>query len=260
MYITRGIVTHFRLVRFFQGDTAMLPALSIHTFVNAVHDTERTRFEVLNGLKTMRSNFHHNRIFPDLTALIELFNTLQSITQSADDLRTKAHRSIKDLNLEERKVIYEETPINDNDFEQIRDLMLWALPHLQDAIEEGKTMFEFVDESLALEVVGILPSYLEEGYLFIPDNASSMLHLIKYEVSIFTGAGERYRSLKTSVVKSLHQSSIMQPVQSIKLSLMQEFPELPNPATYSFETDLEFPFYETILPVAKRRLLRYLYS
>jgi hypothetical protein len=84
--------------------------------------------------------------------------------------------------------------------------------------------------------------------------------VIKYEVSIFTGAGERYRSLKTSVVKSLHQSSIMQPVQSIKLNLMQEFPELPNPATYSFETDLEFPFYETILPVAKRRLLRYLYS
>lgn len=238
----------------------MLPALSINTFVRAVHDTERTRFEVLNGLQTMRSNFHHNKIFPDLTSLIELFNTLQSITQNADDLRSKAHRSIKDLNLKERKVIYEETPISDNDFEQIRDLMFWALPLLQDAIEEGKTMFEFVDENLALEVVGILPTYLEEGYLFIPDNAASMLHLIKYEVSIFTGAGERYRSLKTSVVKSLHQSTVRQPTQSIKLDLVQEYPDLPNPATYSFETDLEFPFQETILPVAKRRLLRYLYS
>lgn len=244
----------------FQGDTAMLPALSINTFVHAVHDTERTRFEILNGLKTIRSNFQHNRIFPDLNSLIELFTTLQSITQSADDLRQKAHRSIKDVNLKERTIIYEETPISDNDFEQIRDLIFWALPHLQDAIEEGKTMFEFVDENLALEVVGILPSYLEEGYLFIPDNTSSLLHLIKYEVSIFTGAGERYRSLKTSVVKSLRQSSIIQPTQNIKLDLVQEFPDLPNPATYSFETDLEFPFQETILPVAKRRLLRYLYS
>lgn len=238
----------------------MVPALSINTFIRAVDDSERTRFEILSGLKSIRTNFHHNRIFPDLSGLIELFESLQSITQSAEKLRTNAHRSIKDLNLEERKVIYDETPINDNDFEQIRDLIFWALPQIQDAIEEGKTMFEFVDENLALEVVGILPSYLEEGYVFIPDNTSSVLHLIKYELSIFTGADERYRSLKTSVIKSLRQSPIKQPVQSIKLDLMQEFPALPNPATYSFETDLEFPFHETILPVAKRRLLRYLYS
>ncbi len=238
----------------------MLPALSISTFIGAVHDSERTRFEVLNGLKTIRTNFHHNRIFPDLSTLIELFGSLQSITQSADNLRAKAHRSIKDLNLKERKVIYEETPINDDDFEQIQELILWALPLIQDAIEEGKTMFEFVEENLSLEVVGILPTYLEEGYMFIPDNASSALHVIRYEVSIFTSAEERYRSLKTSFVKSLRQGSIMQPIQSIKLELVQEYPTLPNPATYAFATDLEFPFHETILPVAKRRLLRHLYS
>ncbi|MFY8000847.1 MAG: hypothetical protein ACOVSW_19795 [Candidatus Kapaibacteriota bacterium] len=238
----------------------MLPALSISTFIGAVHDSERTRFEVLNGLKTIRTNFHHNRIFPDLSTLIELFGSLQSITQSADNLRAKAHRSIKDLNLKERKVIYEETPINDDDFEQIQELILWALPLIQDAIEEGKTMFEFVEENLSLEVVGILPSYLEEGYMVVPDNASSALHVIRYEVSIFTSAEERYRSLKTSFVKSLRQSAIVQPIQSIKLELVQEYPTLPNPATYAFATDLEFPFHETILPVAKRRLLRHLYS
>ncbi|MCU0424874.1 MAG: hypothetical protein MUF71_04530 [Candidatus Kapabacteria bacterium] len=238
----------------------MLPALSLGTFIRAVNDTERTRFEVLNGLKTIRSNFHHNKIYPDLSTLVELFEGLQSITQSADNLRAKAHRSVKEVNLEERKVIYDETPISDTDFEQIRDLILWALPLIQDAIEEGKTMFEFVDENLALEVVGILPSYLEEGYIFVPDNATSLLHVLKYEISIFTGANEKYRSLKTSVVKTLRQSPIVKPIQSMKLDLVREFPELPNPATYSFETDLEFPFQETILPVAKRRLLRHLFS
>lgn len=238
----------------------MLPTLSISTFIRAIDDTERTRFEVLSGLKAIRTNFHHNKIYPDLSTLVELFEGLQSITQSADNLRSKAHRSIKDVNIDERKVIYDETPISDNDFEQIRDLIAWALPLIQDAIEEGKTMFEFVDENLSMEVVGILPSYLEEGYFFVPDNTASILHLLKFEVSIFTGANEKYRSLKTSVVKSLRQSPILQPIQSIKLDLVQEFPELPNPATYLFETNLEFPFQETILPVAKRRLLRHLYS
>lgn len=238
----------------------MVPILSLGTFIRAVHDTERTRFEVLSGLKAIRTNFHHNKIYPDLSTLVELFEGLQSISESADNLRAKAHRSVKDVNLEERKVIYNETPISDNDFEQIRDLIAWALPLIQDAIEEGKTMFEFVDENLSLEVVGILPSYLEEGYFFVPDNTLSVLHLLKFEVSIFAGANEKYRSLKTSIVKTLRQSPIMQPIQSIKLDLVREFPALPNPATYSFDTDLEFPFQETILPVAKRRLLRHLYS
>jgi hypothetical protein len=83
---------------------------------------------------------------------------------------------------------------------------------------------------------------------------------MKYEISIFTGAGEKYRSLKTSLVKSVADSIIRQPAQTLKMELVQEYPELPNPATYAISTDLDFPFQETILPVAKRRLLRHLFS
>ena len=44
------------------------------------------------------------------------------------------------------------------------------------------------------------------------------------------------------------------------LELIEANRDLPNPATYLFETDLDFPFNETILPVAKRKFLRGLYS
>lgn len=235
-------------------------SLSLETFVHAVQDMERTQFEVLSGLKKIRSNFHHNKIYPDLSHLIELHASLQAIMDNADSLQSKHPRTLKEINLQERKLIYNDVPIEDEHFEQIRDLIAWAMPHILTAIEEGSTIFEFVDENLALEVVGILPSYLEEGYFFVPDNAHSSLHLMKYEVSIFTGAGERYRSLKTSVMKSVNTSVIQQPAQTLKLELVQEYPELPNPATYAFQTDLEFPFHETILPVAKRQLLRHLFS
>jgi exonuclease V gamma subunit len=46
--------------------------------------------------------------------------------------------------------------------------------------------------------------------------------------------------------------------QAIKLDLVEERRDLPNPATYFFETQLDFPFEETMLPVAKRKLMRYL--
>jgi hypothetical protein len=221
---------------------------------------ERTRFEILGGLQKIRSNFHHNKIYPDLAMLIDLHTSLQTITDNAETLQRKYPRTLKEIDFEERKLIYNDVPIHDDNFDSIRELIDWAMPYIQTAMEEGATMFEFVEENLSLEVVGILPSYLEEGYAFVPDNASGVLHVIRYEVSIFTGASEQYRSLKTTLVKSVPRLTILQPAQKLKLELLQEYPELPNPATYSFDTDLDFPFQETILPVAKRRLLRHLFS
>jgi hypothetical protein len=235
-------------------------ALSLETFLHAIQDMERTRFEILGGLQKVRSNFHHNKIYPDLAMLIDLHAELQTIANNADTLQRKHPRTLKEIDFDERKLIYNDVPIHDENFASIRELIDWAMPYLQTAMEEGATMFEFVEENLSLEVVGILPSYLEEGYAFVPDNIGGILHVIKYEVSIFTGASEQYRSLKTSLVKSMQRSAIVQPAQTLKLELVQEYPELPNPATYSFDTDLDFPFQETILPVAKRRLLRHLFS
>jgi hypothetical protein len=75
-------------------------------------------------------------------------------------------------------------------------------------------------------------------------------------VSIFKSAHDRYRSLKTSYLKQLRWTSIKNTPNKIKVDLIRENKELPNPATYLFDTDLEFPFRETILPIVKHKLMR----
>jgi hypothetical protein len=46
--------------------------------------------------------------------------------------------------------------------------------------------------------------------------------------------------------------------ENIKSELIRHRTMLPNPAVYGIETDLRFPIEETLLPIAKRRLVRYL--
>ena len=46
--------------------------------------------------------------------------------------------------------------------------------------------------------------------------------------------------------------------QNIKSELIRNRTELPNPAVYAVETDLSFPMEETLLPIAKRSLVRYI--
>jgi hypothetical protein len=46
--------------------------------------------------------------------------------------------------------------------------------------------------------------------------------------------------------------------ENIKSELIRNRKDLPNPAVYSIETDLKYPVEETLLPVAKRRLVKFL--
>jgi hypothetical protein len=46
--------------------------------------------------------------------------------------------------------------------------------------------------------------------------------------------------------------------ENIKYHLIKSRNDLPNPAVYSIETELSYPVDETLLPVAKRVLVKHL--
>ena len=54
------------------------------------------------------------------------------------------------------------------------------------------------------------------------------------------------------------QRSISNTYERIKAELLTRNTGLAHPAVYSIETSLKFPVDETLLPVAKRSLVRYL--
>ncbi len=234
--------------------------LGLNFFLKAGSDLEAAQYRFLGSLKTARDAFKQNIIYPHLSQLIRLHDSLLALIEKVEDVRDALPGAVKDLDLENRTIIYEKQILDDDQFRRLEELMRWSLPHIQDAIEEGRTIFEFVEENMTLEEVGIVPSYIKEGYLLVPDRVHSVLHILRYELSIFAGADERYQSLKTTHIKSVSKGSIEAAPSTIKLDLVTENRELPNPATYHFVTDLEFPFNETLLPVAKRKLIRYLYA
>lgn len=234
--------------------------LSLELFVSAERDFEVRQYQILNALANVRTDFSHNRIYPTLGELIELYMTLTRISRSAGDIRQELPRRIQGLDLKAQRIIFESLDMSPRDIEAVEELINWSLPHIQKTIEEGQTIFNFVDENIGVEEVGILPTYTEEGYLMIPEPRRRLLHVLRYEVSIFTGADEQYRNLKTVSIQSVPLGLIEQSPMSIKRQLIEQHRDLPNPATYLFRTDLDFPFAETILPVAKRKFLRRLYQ
>lgn len=224
-----------------------MPALDL-AFFTGVRDEEWSRYRILGGLQEVRRAFAGNRVYPHLADLIHLRAALQRLAEASEPLRPRG--PLTGLDLEEGALRYDEPEAAAPPFEV---LVAWAMPRIEEAIEEGRAIYDFVDERTAVEAVGIVPGYQREGYLLVPDGAA--LRVIRYGVSLFTRHDERFRSLRTA---SLDAAPADAPPHELKRLLTARHPDLPNPATYRVATDLDFPVDETMLPVAKRKLLQYL--
>ncbi len=234
--------------------------LTLKTFLAGTGDVEAAQYHVLEGLKAYYHEFSHNRLYPSLSELVELHRALVEIITSMNDIQGHLPHELKEVDLEEGKLIYQTQGMTDDELARAADLIVWALPKIQKAIDEGVDIYNFVDEHIQIEQVGILPMYREEGYWFVPEHRAALLHLLRYELSLFTSANERYRRLKTVNIGEIEQKFIRRSPESIKLQLIEQYHDLPNPATYMCETDLDFPYSETILPIAKRKLMAHVFS
>ncbi len=78
-----------------------------------------------------------------------------------------------------------------------------------------------------------------------------------YRLSIFEKHDEKYRSIKTVLIDKW-QRSIGSTYEHTKAELIRNNSQLPNPAVYSIETGLSFPVDETLLPIAKRSLVKFI--
>jgi hypothetical protein len=233
--------------------------LSVDLFTQVSEDFEKRQYLVLGKLKSARDAFEKQYLYPQLAQLIELYHHLQKIMAGFEDMTERGPQKIRRINLESRKIEFESALPEQVDLEAVKELVRWAQPLINEAIHKGIEVYEFVDKKLAVDEVGIRPGYADEGYFFLPNPDTGALQLFRYEMSIYTGAGERFRSLKTRLLKSLGEGRLADPdPAALKLDLIREYPDMPNPATFSFHTDLRTPFHSTLFPVAKRKLLRQL--
>ncbi len=232
--------------------------LSLELFTGAVDDVERTQYEILGGLKRARTAFDEQRVYPYLGRLVELHGALMTVLKRTEDFRTPETGQIAGIDWEEQALSYEWPELEDTEMAIVEDLIRWAIPHIREVIEEGRAVYEHVEDNMELETVGIVPSYLQEGYLMVPEREADQLHVLRYQLSIIQEEGEKHRALRTVHCKTVEEDGVDVHPSNVKLDLLEERRDLPAPATYFSNTAVDVPYEPTLLPVVKRRLIRHL--
>jgi hypothetical protein len=206
-------------------------------------------------LKDVRQNFRITKLYPFLSDLIFHYKNLLNIQENKKFIYEKFPRIIKKADFEKLKLSYEKIIQDDDIMREIETIVMFAIEEVHETLKEGREIYEFVEEHVDLVPIGISSLYKKEGYMLINENQKNDVNVYRYQITIFEGSDEKFRGVHTTLIDQF-EKSIISTYEDIKLTLIRKHRELPNPATYLVNAKFNFPLNETLLPVAKRLLVK----
>ncbi len=232
-----------------------MEALKHDWLTEGLIDYEYKKYILLAYLKDVKKRFNRSELYPFMADLVFHYRNLVKVKESKKMMYENFPKSLSKADFEKLRLTYQKIINDDEVMEQIEEIIRFALPKLKETLEEGKELFEFVEENITMEPVGVSPIYEDEGYLLINQNTSIDVAVYRYQLTFFEHAEEKFRSMATTFMKN-EVKRINRTYETLKIELTKQFTDLPNPATYLVQTKLKFPLETTVLPVAKRMLVR----
>jgi hypothetical protein len=173
------------------------------------------------------------------------------------DLEKQFPKELASLDFRQLALHYQSQDLKNQEIDTIQEIIEYALPAVKQTISEGKGIYDSIDQHLEICPVGLMPIHKESGYMFIHTAASPDVLIYQFQQNNILQHNEKYRQLTVQYVT--HSTiSLSNTPETIKLDLIQQHPDLPHPATLDCICHMSVPIQETLIPIAKRAVLRYL--
>lgn len=231
--------------------------LSETWFAEGRIDFELKKYTLLAYLQQVTRYFNENKLYPQLADVIFHYNNIVAFRENKKYLQEHFPKKLTGMQMEKLQLLYEQLIEDDELMQELEDIIHYSAGKIKSTIHSGTEIYEFVEENISITPVGLIPLDTQEGYFFLSSGNRHLTKVYHYRLSIFEKHDEKYRSIKTAFVDHRHRS-ISSTYEHIKSELIRHRKELPNPAVYSIETELSFPVDETLLPIAKRSLVKFI--
>jgi hypothetical protein len=203
-------------------------------FLHGLWDEEYQRYRLLAYLKHVQAAFFAQRLYPPLSDLIESYEELRSLAQAQ-----------------------QATAVLQDSIDTLYRIIQFAIPKLEESIQEGQQIYDLIERNLQVEVVGLIPLYKAEGYLFLRRGGEKVVRAYRYEIRPIQDK-EGLVGIRLELVEEFVFSILATPFTILRERLLKAHKDLPTPLTLVVESPLEVPLQETLLPIIKRNLLRWI--
>ncbi|MCB0754182.1 MAG: hypothetical protein H6603_07670 [Flavobacteriales bacterium] len=218
-------------------------------------DLEYKSYVLLAYLQDISRAFEVQQLYPHLGDLVEHYNALINIKAEHQRLENQFPKELKaikpNFQLEYEKMGRPET------LDEIIDIIEYAIPVMEKRLKEGRALYEELAKTIHVSSVGVLPLQTDEGYILMMNGNEPETLVYNFNITLFSDPRGKYRAIHTSFLAD-YRRSISNTPEQIKLELIRVNRHLPNPATLTVESEITLPFHETLFPIAKRAVVKFL--
>ncbi len=234
-----------------------MKSLGINWFIEGSLDFEDKKYILLDYLQEINRHFDKSKLYPNLTDLIFHYNNLLYFKKNKSTLQQAFPQRLTLADIEAVKLTYQKIVDDDSSMKEIESIISYALQTMDPAIQTGKEIDDFVESRLNIDPVGIIPLMPYHGYFSLRNGKEKTHGIYEYQITIFENKDDKYRGININFLDT-YEESITKTPEAIKLDLILRNKYMPNPAVYYVQSDITFPLEQTLLPVAKRSLVKYI--
>ncbi len=217
-------------------------------------DFEYKKYVLLAYLKQVTEQFEANNLYPTLSELIAHYRNVIAIKDNTQQLKDSFPQRLEKLDMEKFMLSYKKILEDDSLMAELVSIIDFSIPQFKLHLGEGKKIYDFVEERLNIYSVGIQPLNPMYGYILIKNGAPET-DVYEYQITIFQQPDEKFRGIHTTYIKS-YAKSFVNTYESIKTDMIRDNKKLANPAAFAVESELKLPLENTLLPIAKRALVK----
>lgn len=234
-----------------------MKTLSQTWFADGYIDFELKKYTLLAYLQEINKHFSESKLYPQLADIVFHYNNLVAFKENKKVLQEQFPKKLTGIQIQKLQLLYEAMVEDDELMKELEEIINYSVDEMKNTIESGAEIYEFVEDKINIQPIGIMPLDHQEGYFMLCEGKAKNTWVYQYRLSFFEKHDEKYRSIKTEFI-DVWQRTFVNSYENIKAELIKNRSELPNPAVYAVETDFSFPIEETLLPVAKRTLVKYI--
>ncbi len=213
-------------------------------------DLELKQYTLLGYLQRVKARFAERKLYPYLEHVRVQMKDLLHLQRSKDELARSMGGPLLGFDPHTGNPMHE-PPEDDAVLKVIDEVIAFAVTGLAQVHSEGLDLRHELARGIRFEPIGLLPLHRADGWLLLC--CGKLARVYHYTVPQIVSAGG-YRGgmhIQTRYVTS-YSVGLGHTYEQIKAELVQRHPQLPNPATFAVETDMDLPHIETFVPLAKQ--------
>ncbi len=218
-------------------------------------DFEYKKYVLLAYFRKVKDSFHRVELYPFLSDLVFHYRNLVALRENKLILGESFPKELSIENLKRLEINYRKLVEDDMVMREIESIMEYALPQFKASLDEGSFIYEYVESKCEVSPIGLTSLYANEGYLFVTQPPESETNIYHYQITFFEQSNEPMRGIQTTFIETCARNLALT-YENLKMTLIKKHTELPNPAAYLVLSKLKFPYMQTLMPIAKRLLVK----